>query len=348
MRYPDFLKDNGTIGFVAPSFGCATEPYITRFNAAQKKFIDMGYKLELGPNAYAQEGIGISNTPKKCGDELNSFYVNENIDALISCGGGELMCEVVPFIDFEAVKNSGPKWYMGYSDNTNFDFLSATIADTASIYAPCAGDFGMEPWHQSVKDAFDLITGRKLSFSSYDKWEMDSPEGIDANAPYYVTEPNVMKAFVGNKLLDGKDTTISFEGRLVGGCLDCLGNLVGTRFDKVKEFNERYKDEGIIWFIESCDLSVFSIRRTLWNLREAGWFSNLKGFLIGRPLVAFNQDIMGLDQYNAVTDILGEFGVPILIDLDIGHHPPMIPIICGGYGKIDYSENNLKIEFELK
>ena len=31
MRYPKFLPVNGTIGFVAPSFGCATEPYYTAF-----------------------------------------------------------------------------------------------------------------------------------------------------------------------------------------------------------------------------------------------------------------------------------------------------------------------------
>ena len=31
MRYPKFLPEKGTIGFVAPSFGCATEPYYTAF-----------------------------------------------------------------------------------------------------------------------------------------------------------------------------------------------------------------------------------------------------------------------------------------------------------------------------
>ena len=38
MRYPDFLKPGGTLGFIAPSFGCATEPYISCFNAAQERF----------------------------------------------------------------------------------------------------------------------------------------------------------------------------------------------------------------------------------------------------------------------------------------------------------------------
>ena len=31
MRYPKFLPDEGTIGFVAPAFGCATEPYKSAF-----------------------------------------------------------------------------------------------------------------------------------------------------------------------------------------------------------------------------------------------------------------------------------------------------------------------------
>ena len=31
MRYPKFLPEKGTIGFVAPAFGCATEPYYTAF-----------------------------------------------------------------------------------------------------------------------------------------------------------------------------------------------------------------------------------------------------------------------------------------------------------------------------
>ncbi len=38
MRYPKFLPEKGTIGFVAPSFGCATEPYYTAFLNAQKNF----------------------------------------------------------------------------------------------------------------------------------------------------------------------------------------------------------------------------------------------------------------------------------------------------------------------
>lgn len=55
MRYPKFLPEKGTIGFVAPSFGCATEPYYTAFLNAQKKFQKMGYGLDLGRTATRQK-----------------------------------------------------------------------------------------------------------------------------------------------------------------------------------------------------------------------------------------------------------------------------------------------------
>lgn len=60
------LPDGGTIGFVAPSFGCATSPYQETFEHAQKRFTELGYRLDLGPNCYESSGIGIgiSNTPE--------------------------------------------------------------------------------------------------------------------------------------------------------------------------------------------------------------------------------------------------------------------------------------------
>ena len=46
MRYPEFLSEGGTIGFVAPSFGCATEPYKTAFGMTIKRFEKEGYTVK--------------------------------------------------------------------------------------------------------------------------------------------------------------------------------------------------------------------------------------------------------------------------------------------------------------
>ena len=115
----------------------------------------------------------------------------------------------------------------------------------------------------------------------------------------------------------------------------------------MKEFNDRYAEDGVIWFIESCDLNVMGIRRALWQMVEAGWFQNVRGFLIGRPY-CHGQELFGLDQYRAVTDIIGKYNVPILMDLDIGHIPPMMPLILGSYAKAELAGNDFTIRMELK
>ncbi len=344
MRYPKNLPDNGTIGFVAPSFGCAIEPYKSGFANAQKKFTEQGYKLDLGPNCYSGEGIGISNTPAKCAQELMDYYCSQKNDCLISCGGGELMCEVLSYMDFERIKSAEPKWYMGYSDNTNFTYLQATLCDTAAIYGPCAAAFGMEPWHEAIEDAFNLITGRTDTITGYDKWEKESLKDEEHPlAPYNVTEERILRAYVGAERMG--DEALTMRGRLLGGCMDCLVNLLGTRFDKTKEFAEKYRDDGIIWFLEACDLNVFGIRRAMWQMEEAGWFEHVKGFLIGRPL-CYGQEMMGLDTYKAVLEVAGRKNVPVVMDVDLGHLPPMMPLIVGSLGEVTVQGNDITIKMQ--
>lgn len=339
MRYPEFLKDNGTIGFVAPSFGCAVEPYRSGFEHAKENWKKMGYALDIGPNCYAAEGIGISNTPVACAEELMEYYQSEENDCLISCGGGELMCEILGYMDFEKIRAAAPKWYMGYSDNTNFTFLLTTLCDTASVYGPCAAAFGMEPWHEAVRDAMELLKGKKLVFEGYELWEKESlKDETNPLAPYHVTEKRVLKSWPGENA--------KMSGRLLGGCLDCLINLCGTEFDHVKEFAEKYREDGILWFLESCELNVMALRRAMWQLSKAGWFRHTRGFLIGRPGI-HGQEIMGLDQYEAVLGVLREYQVPVIMDVDLGHLPPMIPLITGSMATVEIAGDRMRLEMKL-
>lgn len=339
MRYPKFLEQQETIGFVAPSFGCSIEPYKSAFGNALQKFEEKGYRVKLGANCYEDKGIGISNTPELCAKELVESYCDKESSALISCGGGELMCEILPYMDFERIKAAEPKWYMGYSDNTNFTFLSTTLCDTAAIYGPSAPAFGMEPWHEAIDDAFSVLCGKKQTVKNYALWEKEGKKDEEHPLePYYVTEPSVIHSF--------GDKEVSMSGRLVGGCMDCLVNLLGTSFDHTKEFTEKYKEDGIIWFLESCDLNIMSIRRAIWQMKHAGWFSHVKGFLIGRPL-CFGETGFGIDQYKAVTDLLEEYEVPILMDLDIGHLPPIMPMVSGAMADVTFRDGAFKLNYRF-
>jgi muramoyltetrapeptide carboxypeptidase LdcA involved in peptidoglycan recycling len=345
MRYPKFLTENDTIAVVAPSFGCSFEPYISCMNAAIKYFENKGYKIVEGPNARKGEGVGISSTPENCGKELQDYYLSKDNQMLISSGGGELMCETISNVDFEAISMADPKWFMGYSDNTNFTFLLNTLCDTASIYGPNFGAFGAQPLHQSFVDAYDLFTGKTNHVEGFDRFEIQSLKTEENPlAGLNLTEKKELRLFMGaaevNRLYE-------FSGRIIGGCLDCLTNLVGTRFDKVVEFNTNYKNDGIIWFLEACELNPMSIRRALWNMENAGWFKYVKGFIIGRPDMAWKQELMGMDQYNAVTGILGKYNVPIIMDADVGHLAPSIPIISGAIASVSSESGNIALDYNF-
>lgn len=344
MKYGKFLKDGGTVGFVAPSFGCNIEPYRTGFEKAQEKFQALGHKIWIGENCYEGCGIGISNTPQKCGKELQDAYCFAPADVLISCGGGELMCEILDYVDFEEIKKAQPKWYMGYSDNTNMTFLVTTLCDTAAIYGPCAPAFGMDEWHPAILNAYEIISGQRDSVCGYEMWEKESRKDEEhPTVPYHLTEKKELHLFLGKKSVQSAQMT----GRLLGGCMDCLVNLTGTKYDKVKEFTDKYKEDGILWFLESCDLNVMAIRRAIWQMEHAGWFEHVKGFLIGRPLV-FGQEIMGLDQYHAVIDLLEKYNVPIIMDADIGHLPPMMPLVSGSLATVTANGNDIDIQMKFE
>lgn len=385
MRYPKSLPQGGTIGFLAPSFGCNIDPYRTAFGHALEKWREMGYRTILGPNCYAGDGIGISSTPESCGREVMEMFLSGEPDCLISCGGGELMCEILPYVDFERLAQAEPKWFMGYSDNTNLTYLLATLADTASVYGPCASSFGTEPWHEALWDAFGILAGKSGAWlrgatgkttveadmsavgreadrkggehteasrdcgrseephavvRGYGLWEKESLKSPENPlAPYNLTEPLAIRTYVGREPVCGE---VTFQGRLLGGCLDCLVNLPGTRFDRTREFVERYREDGIVWFLEACELNVFAIRRAMWQLEESGWFEHVKGFLIGRP--ENGEPLMGLDAYGAVLEVAGRKNVPVVMDVDLGHLPPMMPIVVGSMADVAVKGNDIRIE----
>lgn len=345
MKYPKSLRKGGSIGFPAPSFGCATEPYYSAFQNGLKKWQELGYKTNPGVNAYASCGMGISNTPQKCGTELTEMYLAGENDVLISCGGGELMCEILDYVDFESIKEADGKWFVGYSDNTNMTYLLATICDTASIYGPCAASYGMEPWHESLQDVHELLQGTRHIVKGYDKWEKESLKNEENPlVPYNVTEPKELKVFYKNHFCESTEH-ISMSGRILGGCMDCLINLIGTNYDKTTEFIEKYKEDGILWFIEACELNVFSMRRAMWQMEHAGWFQYVKGFVFGRP--GNGESIMGLNAYDAVLTVAGKYNVPVIMDADVGHLPPMMPLVIGSLAEVAVSGNDMEVNMKF-
>lgn len=338
MKYPQFIKNGGTIGIFAPSFGANIEPYKTRLTEAIKRFKDLGYKVIVEGDIYGYYK-GASSKKEDRAKAFMNLYQNDQVDFIWSVGGGELMVEMLDHLDFELIKTLKPKYFMGYSDNTNLTFLLTTMADVSSIYGQNVTEFGMRDLDLSLENALKFIKGEKLTQESFLKHEAKFVQTDDPLASYQLTEDTKWHHLNGEK-------EIHLEGRFIGGCLDILLLYPGTKYDHVKAFSEKYKDDGIIWYLEACDLNVFAFKRALWQLKNAGWFNHAKGFVFGRPL--FLEPQIDLDQYNVCKDILGDLNVPIIMDADIGHVQPTLTVLNGSYVNINSKDGKAIVTFELK
>ena len=89
-----------------------------------------------------------------------------------------------------------------------------------------------------------------------------------------------------------------------------------------------------------------SIRRALWSMEQAGYFRHVKGFVIGRPL-HYTEEAFGLDRYTAVTSVLEKYGVPIVMDMDLGHLPPAMPLVNGAMAAVSMERDKVQIQMKF-
>jgi muramoyltetrapeptide carboxypeptidase LdcA involved in peptidoglycan recycling len=338
MKIPKFLHKNDTISLCAPSFGILISPYKERYESALKLFTDKGYKL-IETKSTRLFDHAQSAPAKIRAQEFMECYLDDNIDFIISVAGGERMMEILPYLDFNLIRQAKPKFFMGFSDNTVLTFALTTLCDIATIYGVCMPSFGMRPWDDSISDAYEVITGTKTIQHSYPFYEAEGKEQVVGQelSGYNLTAP------VKWETNTNQDITVS--GILLGGCLDVLSILVGTKFDQVKEFALK-QDEGILWYLEACDLHSLATLRALWQMKYADWFVNVKGFIIGRPL---NTDVIfDVSQKDAVLSVLEDLGVPIIFDADIGHVPPMMTMINGVYATVSVVDEKGTIEMFIE
>ena len=337
MIYPEFIRERDIIGVSAPSAGLTEPLRINTLNNAVKKFEEKGYKILLTPNVRKNED-GVSSSATIRSLELASLYQNKDVKAIICAKGGEFLVEMLSCFDFSVVQKN-IKWLQGYSDPTGLLFTITTNLDIATIYGSNFAGFGMDTWHESLENNLDILEGKLLMQKSFLKYESMRVDMVTGREGYHLDTPVYWKT-----LNQGKE--VSFKGRIIGGCIDIITELFGTRFDKTKEFIEKYKGDGIIWYFDNCELSMEDMVRTLWKFKDNGWFQYTTGIIFGRS--ATNYSNMGITLEDALNRVLGDLDLPIIIDADIGHVPPRMTIINGAYTMVYCKDGKGTLEFQLK
>ena len=325
---PNYITNNPKIYLVAPSFGVTTTPYKERMEKALKNMKKMGAEIIIGPNVYKAE-LPCASTSKELRAKEIVDALKSDADIIWSVGGGEVMCEILECINFDELKNIKPKWFIGYSDNTNLILPLATKLNLESIYGPCAPS--LYHFEYEVKETFEMLKGKKV-FKGYKSFQLIDTDEVFPK--YKLNKRKKMASYNYEK---------PFEGKLLGGCLDCLVALSGTKFDNVAEFTKNSK-EKIIFFLEACEMGPMAIWRALFQLKNTGWFNNVSGFIIGRSMFYGNEQF-GLTDKDVYIKLLKEYNVPIIMDCDFGHVGPTIPLRSNAYAKVTYEDNNITIEY---
>ena len=57
---------------------------------------------------------------------------------------------------------------------------------------------------------------------------------------------------------------------------------------------------------------------------------------------------MGLDARHAVLEVALRHNVPVVMDVDLGHLPPMMPLIVGSLARVFCAGNQISIEMKLQ
>lgn len=332
MIFPDYIKSSGTIGVTAVSDGVGNELDKKRFLNGKDMLEKKGVRVQFTESVFQVTDKGRSADAVTRAKELNGLIRDKNVTAIVSAKGGNFLNEVMEYVDFEEMCRQ-PKWFQGYSDNTWLTYVLTTMYDIASVYGSNFGEFGMACWHESVNYNFDILQGKKVvqkSFTKYQNGFAERETGLEGYTEdtWVEWKPDAVTAKKGEKL--------TFSGRLIGGCLDVLMNIQGTRYDATEQFIEKYKDDGIIWYLETFESTAENMMMCMWKLRETGWFKYVKGFLFGRPL--FYRASMDTSYEEAVMYALGSLNVPVVFDCDFGHLGPRFTLINGGMGTVAVEE----------
>lgn len=337
MKYPQFIQLGGTIGIPAPSAGGSDIPSKKRLQQSQKYFTSQGFHLVLSKNLFNCQN-GRSSSAEIRASEINEMFSSKDIDFILCCSGGDFLIEILPFVNFNLLLKN-PKFVAGFSDPTGILYPLTTKYDVATIYGHNFIDFGALNLHKSEIDFIEYMKGNLLIENNYSLYQNDYLERITGLEGYHLTG----KVFW--KTLNNKNA--HFRGRIIGGCLDIIAELAGTKYDGFSDFYKRYKEDGIIWYFDNCELSMEETIRVLWKFEQLGYFKDCVGVIFGR--FGKLDSYYGYDVNGCLNDsILKKLSIPIVYDADISHKGPCLTIINGAIATVDVKNGTGKISFELK
>lgn len=256
--------------------------------------------------------------PEKRAEDLMKAFLDPSIDAIFSSIGWDDSIRILPYIDFEVIKNN-PKIFLGYSDSTIIHFICYK-AWIRSYYWPSIMAWFAENWwlYKYMKESVE-----KTLFSNNIIWEIKPNKDWWTDEFLDWADKNNQKI---KRKLNKNDWWHFLQWRwivkwnLLWWCIDVFSFMWWTKIWPKKE-EWKWK----ILFIETSEENMSNqsferILRTMW----VQWIlENLSWIIMGRAQKEKNYDESILKIVNI------EFwlkNLPIITNMDFWHTDPMFTI----------------------
>ncbi|WP_418644195.1 S66 peptidase family protein [Tenacibaculum insulae] len=126
-----------------------------------------------------------------------------------------------------------------------------------------------------------------------------------------------------------------FSGELVGGNIAILASMLGSE--------SQISTVGKILFIEEIGEYKYSIDRMLQSLKRAGYFTKIKGVIVGdMTKIKKNSTPWGSSIEQLILDIIPK-DVPVLFNFPAGHEPDNRALIMGREVEVNSKENQFSV-----
>jgi len=305
MIYPKFLEKNDKVGITALSSGCddSLDEINNGINAFKKD-----YDVIVTDNVYG-DSIVSSDVKTRIG-EFNSL-LDKNLSLINIARGGEFLYETLYGLDFDKIVKR-PIWFMGYSDVTSLLYILTTKYDIATIYGFNAKTFGDLPLLPYQLNCQEILKGNLLKQNNFRSTNYSINGDFESN------------------------------GIIIGGCLEVIKNLIGTKYDNTKNFIEKYKDQRIIWYFDIFNSTAHDVYITLLQFRDSDYFKYTDTIIVSKVLFP-NEELM---TYKEAFD-KAFHNKNIIMEADIGHIKPVITIINGSYVNISFRGKKLEMTTDL-
>lgn len=338
MRKPQHLQQGDKVAVVSLSRGMLGEKqFIHKYDLAKKR-LENEYGLTVIPMPNALKGIDyLYRHPEARAQDLMDAFRNPEIKAVFNAIGGDDTIRLLPFVDFEVLRNN-PKIFTGFSDSTTNHFMMFK-AELVSYY----GCSLMNNWAEYVeineytKDAIwktlfqpsetlDILCSDFCSYEEDKVWWDESH--MNDRTPCF---PNT-----GYEILQGKGKV---TGALLGGCVDVFPELLGTSlWPSLSEW------QGKILLLETSETNmpeeilVWFLR----NLQAQGILNVIHGIIVGKPAFRDKEESYKEAYRQVIGFEAGLAELPILYNVNVGHAYPIGVFPLGLPYEIDCDRKTLR------